>query len=65
MGVKMIFTLDDSLNQDLKQKAVGPLFLKRNSTCARFTFLGLDLVPLCAAAQPVVAPPKMGDLKWV
>ena len=46
MGVKMNFIVNNRLNQDLKQKAVGPLFFKRNSTYARFTFSGLDLVPL-------------------
>ena len=69
-GTKMIFTLNDSLNQGIKPKVVGPLFKKRNSTCARFTFFGSGLVPLllpegeqkifspcsCAAAQPVVDP---------
>jgi len=46
MGVKTIFTLDNSLNQAVKQKVVGPLFKKRNSTCARFTFSRSGLVPL-------------------
>ena len=46
MGVKMIFIVNNRLNQDLKQKAVGPLFFKRNSTCARFTFSRSGLVPL-------------------
>ena len=54
MGVKMNFIVNNRLNQDLKQKAVGPLFFKRNSTCARFTFFGFGLGPLYAAAQPVV-----------
>ena len=38
--------MDDSLNQGIKQKVVGPLFKKGNSTYARFTFSGSDLVPL-------------------
>ena len=32
MGVKMIFTLDDSLNQGIKAKAVGPLLNVRDTT---------------------------------
>jgi len=46
MGVKMIFTPDDSLNQGIKQKVVGPLLKQGNSTCDWFTFFGSDLVPL-------------------
>ena len=46
MGVKTFFNPYNSLNQAVKQKVVGPLFKKRNSTCARFTFSGSGLVPL-------------------
>ena len=64
-GTKTFFNVDNCLNQGIKQKVVGPLFKKRNSTCARFTFLGSDLVPLLPpeggqnffATQPVIVPP--------
>ena len=56
MGVKMIFTLNNCLNQGIKPKVVGPLLNVRDTTYARFTFSGLDLVPLWIAAQPVVDP---------
>ena len=56
MGVKMIFTLDDSLNQGIKAKAVGPLLNVRDTTSDLFTFSGSGLVPLWIAAQPGVDP---------
>ena len=50
-GTKMIFNINNRLNQGIKQKVVGPLFFKRNSTCTRFTFSGSDLVPLWIPAH--------------
>jgi hypothetical protein len=46
MGVKMIFTLDNHLNQGIKQKVVGPLLKQSDSTYDWFTFSGSGLVPL-------------------
>jgi len=46
MGVKMIFTLDNRLNQGIKGKVVGPLLNVRDTTYTRFTFSGSGLVPL-------------------
>jgi hypothetical protein len=56
MGVKMIFTLDNHLNQGIKGKVVGPLLNVSDTTYTRFTFSGSGLVPLWIAAQPVVDP---------
>jgi len=51
----MIFNRYDRLNQVIKAKVVGPLFVLCVRTKGRFTFSGSDLVPLS---------PRRGDTTY-